>query len=466
MGQTVKSKLWEGKNAGGSGGAGGDGTNSTGPIITPGGGGTITTAQLISGNFGQWTSLTGRTSQFIDTIELKFKSDLQAFATRSITYLQGQFSLNAAFTGTSLRLGTIGDSNSFPIAMIQKYIIVANVEMFLEVDTAGNISLVSKDGLNLPVNNAGEPYYIDTFWHPGVAYTPLPTYTATRTANFTRNNCGSGTVPGVAVSFTKTYTSNISQIAANALAASDGNFNSDGQAYANANGTCLVVYTATRTENFTRNNCGSGYQGSVVSFSRTYTSTVSQADANAQASGDSTFEAAGQANANASGTCAVIYTANNQSTFQKNDCGSGYTGSNVFYIQYYTSIISQADANAQALADTANFNEAGQANANANGTCTLADNAYIFNHSATQTISILSFIKDGGGTTTFNNIAPGGFLEEYIAPGTYTVSVKTSTTTNFLSTTVNGVTKDNTDGFDVHSFYPVTAPFFISIQDS
>lgn len=67
-------------------------------------------------------------------------------------------------------------------------------------------------------------------------------YTKTRTAIFTRNNCGTNecSVPciGTSVTYTKTYTSTISQEHANSLAENDVTFALDGQAQANATGTC------------------------------------------------------------------------------------------------------------------------------------------------------------------------------------------------------------------------------------
>lgn len=57
-------------------------------------------------------------------------------------------------------------------------------------------------------------------------------------------------------------------------------------------------------------------------------------------------------------------------TYTRNNCPSGYNPSSVVYVVaagVYTSLISQADANTQAIAQTAS---AGQAYANANGLCT------------------------------------------------------------------------------------------------
>lgn len=125
------------------------------------------------------------------------------------------------------------------------------------------------------------------------------TYTASRSAAFTRNNCADG-LTGSTVTFSKQYTSTISQ--ADAESRADANFATDGQAFANANGTCSTsVFTASRSGDFTRNNCGNGLLGSTVTFSKQYTSTISQSDAEALANAN--FATDGQAYANVNGVC-------------------------------------------------------------------------------------------------------------------------------------------------------------------
>lgn len=63
------------------------------------------------------------------------------------------------------------------------------------------------------------------------------TYTANRTSQFIKNNCLLGCALST-VTFTKTYSSNISQLDANTKAVNDNLFNIEGQAYANSNGSC------------------------------------------------------------------------------------------------------------------------------------------------------------------------------------------------------------------------------------
>lgn len=63
-------------------------------------------------------------------------------------------------------------------------------------------------------------------------------------------------------------------------------------------------WVETKTRGFTRNNCGSGQQGSQVMYSKTYSSDVSADHLQWLIDEDSaSFDSAGQANANANGTC-------------------------------------------------------------------------------------------------------------------------------------------------------------------
>ncbi len=223
-------------------------------------------------------------------------------------------------------------------------------------------------------------------------------YTASRSGDFTRNNCGSGYTGGT-VSFSKSYDSFISQADADNIA--NANFATDGQNYANTAGTCnIITYSAYRSGTFTKNDCGAGYSGSVVSFSKTYTSTISQADADSKA--NTYFNSEGQAWANERGTCTyitpTIYTAYRSATFTRNNCGSNYVGGSVTYSNSYESTVSQA--NAEAIADS-QFSTQGQDYANANATCTYVPPVTYYAYrsgSFTRNNCAVGFI---GGTETF-----------------------------------------------------------------
>jgi|GEM_PF-1176888 len=63
------------------------------------------------------------------------------------------------------------------------------------------------------------------------------------------------------------------------------------------------VYRSVRTAQFQKQGCGTGVTGSFVPYSKTYTSLISQNDADQQADADTNFNAEGQANANLYGVC-------------------------------------------------------------------------------------------------------------------------------------------------------------------
>src|SRR6185295_10990295 len=152
------------------------------------------------------------------------------------------------------------------------------------------------------------------------------------------------------------YSSAVSQTDADAKATAD--INSNGQDYANANGTCVIdpttYYNLVQSKSFTRNDCGSGSTGSQVIYTvpaDQYSSTLSQADADAKATAD--INSNGQDYANANGTCVIIpttyYNVVHSKSFTRNNCGSGFTGADVVYMvpaDKYSSTVSQADADA------------------------------------------------------------------------------------------------------------------------
>ena len=102
--------------------------------------------------------------------------------------------------------------------------------------------------------------------------------------------------------------------------------------------------------------CAAGYQGSEVVYSipaNTYSSNISQADADAKA--EYQLLSNGQAFANANGNCMqIFYNAAISITDTTESCGPGYVGGLVTYTVpagRYSSIISQADADEKALED-------------------------------------------------------------------------------------------------------------------
>lgn len=198
-------------------------------------------------------------------------------------------------------------------------------------------------------------------------------YSVARSGSFTKN-CDSGGI-GSTVGYSQgagVLISNVSQSEADAQGVALFNFN--GQANANSVGYC-TYYSVARNGSFTKNNCGAGGFGSIVSYSQpagASSSNVSQAEADAQ--GLALFNTNGQANANSSGYCTYYSVARN-GTFTKNNCGTGGIGSIVNYNQpagALLSNVSQAEVDAQGLAL---FNSNGQAYANASGYCTYLSSA-------------------------------------------------------------------------------------------
>jgi YD repeat-containing protein len=121
--------------------------------------------------------------------------------------------------------------------------------------------------------------------------------------NFIKNDCTNGqqgsntvTYPVVANKYYAT-----TQTEADAMAQAD--INTNGQAYANANGSC-AWFNDEKSGQFTKNDCGSGYTGSTETYivpAHTYSSTVNQATADALAQND--VDNNGQNFANSYGSC-------------------------------------------------------------------------------------------------------------------------------------------------------------------
>lgn len=281
--------------------------------IAPGEGGDSESANVLSGNFGEWTVLSAK-SHIIqnEDIPLQFKADLISFPKRAIVFICGQFQLDQAFDGTELLLGIL-PGYARPVGLIKKYFITRNIEMFLEIDVNGELRIFSKDGFKLPVGSEEAPYNIECFFNPDIVVT-APLFTFKRAQLFRRTNCNAGQ-SGTEVLFTKEYTATTME-EAEQLAADDSEYLADGSAWANdpLNGaTCVVnpeviVYESNRTQNFSR-DCGPGYIGSSVAFSKKYTSLISQADADQKAANDTNnFNTLGQAFANNpanGGTCSL-----------------------------------------------------------------------------------------------------------------------------------------------------------------
>jgi len=141
---------------------------------------------------------------------------------------------------------------------------------------------------------------------PGTYYNKLISET------FTKNNCGSGYL-GASVTYTipaGKYSSTISQFEADAQAEDE--LNSLGQAYANSNAGCLLIYYNTaRSQTFTKHSCPVGSVGGSVTYTvpaGKYMSVISQADADTKAQHEIDANGQAYANNNPGYVCTIITT--------------------------------------------------------------------------------------------------------------------------------------------------------------
>ncbi len=205
-----------------------------------------------------------------------------------------------------------------------------------------------------------------------------------------------------------------------------------------------VYYNTQISATTTKNDCGTGYTGSTVTYTvpaEKYSSTISQADADSKAAAD--LSANKQAYANANGTCTAVqttvyYSTQVSATATKNDCGTGYTGSTVTYTvpaKKYSSAISQADADQQAVKDV-NANK--QAFANNNGTCTTVTTTIYYN---TRQFGVATKSDCGSGYT-------GSTVTYTVPAGTYSSAISQADADNMAIADVNANKQSyaNTEG--------------------
>ncbi len=137
-------------------------------------------------------------------------------------------------------------------------------------------------------------------------------YNSSISGTATKNSCGTGYV-GSTLTYNvpaNKYSSTISQADADSKATAD--LTSNKQTYANTNGTCTIIpstiyHNVQMSSTTTKNTCGTGYIGSTVTYTVSagqYSSTISQADADAKATADLSVNK--QSYANMNGTCTLI----------------------------------------------------------------------------------------------------------------------------------------------------------------
>jgi hypothetical protein len=139
------------------------------------------------------------------------------------------------------------------------------------------------------------------------------------------------------------------------------------------NGCPGIYYNPSIMEYFTKDDCGSGYVGSDVSYTvpaGKYSSTASQEDADAQA--EMELMQSGQYTANRDGSCQLIYyNAGRTEYFETQNCDPGYVGGSIPYTvppRRYSSLVLGEVEQLEAADIAAN----GQAHANnrVNSVCT------------------------------------------------------------------------------------------------
>jgi hypothetical protein len=135
-----------------------------------------------------------------------------------------------------------------------------------------------------------------------------------------------------------------------------------------------TYYNKLISEEFKKSNCSIGYVGSDVVYAipaQRYSSTISQADADAKAENELLVN--GQAFADANGICKLLYYNATQSRlFTKQNCPIGFNGNGIMYTVAdgtYSSLISQADADQKALDD---IDANGQVYANDQNGCSIS----------------------------------------------------------------------------------------------
>ncbi len=190
-----------------------------------------------------------------------------------------------------------------------------------------------------------------------------------------------------------------------------------------------VFLSAGTVINFTRNNCQTGYVGSVVPYMVApgkYTSTISQLNADQQAMTEA--NANGQLKANTNGSCSPKVYVNDQKSgfFIRSNCGTGYTGGGKAYVVLqgkYSSTIGQAYVNQLAQNDV---DANGQAYADQFGDCTLMPTIVdVKNNNFTSQTFIAKFTNTSTNVVYQYSVGPsgGGAQLGQIPVGTYNITV-------------------------------------------
>ncbi|SEW40102.1 PA14 domain-containing protein [Chitinophaga sp. YR573] len=291
--------------------------------------------------------------------------------------------------------GTYGTTVSFTLD--PGYITTAVSQIY--ADSMARRVLNSRGQLN--ANNNGQCLY----------------YGKADSATYARNNCGAGGA-GSAVKYVVANgknTSPISQAQADSLSHAD--VLNNGQAYANANGSCTYS-NADTSATISRNNCGSTGTTVAVVYSvpaGTFTSPVSLLAANALAK-QRIIDSA-QTYANRVGVC-TYKNVDTSATISRNNCGTGTTVAVIYSVPAgtFTSTASQLAANAlakQRIVDSA------QTYANRVGVCTYSNidtSASISrnNCGTGTTVAVTYSVLAGTFTSTVSQLAANALAKQRI----------------------------------------------------
>ncbi len=243
----------------------------------------------------------------------------------------------------------------------------------------------------------------------------------------TKNNCPTGYY-GATVTYSLdkgAFTSNISKEDANLKAQAE--LQKNGQNYANTTGECLQFVNDYQFRQIQKNNCTIGI-GSEVKFEvqrGTFTSSISIADANQKAL--QYIDQQGQTWANANGTClTTTFKSVMVDGYTSKSCPFGYapSPSEVYFkvnAGAYTSLISQDDANQQAM-DYYNANRFNYADQNSS--CSLMPTRNFSISNSTSYSLTATFSSSQGSRST--NIPPGTTSINFPAYSTIYISIGNS----------------------------------------
>ena|GEM_PF-5136118 len=358
------------------------------------------------------------------------KPDSRVYNVTWRSYSGGKWLYNReVYTGQTLN-GTIDDVCIYPNdSEVSSYTYKPLVGMLSATTPSGLTTFYDYDAYQrLTTIRNGEKEILKRFTYNFQNRTGV-FFNVERSITLKRNNCPAGYASSPAVTYTVypgTYTSTVSQAAADNLAQNDLNTNS--QNFANANCSCSrVYYNVAVSVSFVKTNCPSGTPpGQAVVYSvpaGKYTSLESQEDANSRAMVE--VNTLGQTYAIDHGMCgSLFYNVEKSGYFSKNNCGANSSsGPSVLYrvpAGTFSASISQADADNLAQQNVSNN---GQTYANTHGTCVPIVGVSLTTYMYSGNIYSISF-SNNDFNMTFNPVNNGSNQIFNVPQGTYRVIIQ------------------------------------------